>query len=175
MYQGHPTHEAGFHLCDQVEILHKVLLRVVQVGRVSTSDLCFLILILSFPLASTFRDLCLQQGFPVQLCQTHDWMFYRAFDIFVRLDGSQLIEGLISKDALGCEALRVFLELESCYKTLEVSFLCLREWRCKREARWLCTKCQRPSLILKLVKYLLDIDHLVRCLYLSKHQVFLIF
>jgi hypothetical protein len=39
-------------------------------------------------------------------------MFYRAFDIFVRLDGSQLIEGLISKDALGSEALRVFLELE---------------------------------------------------------------
>jgi hypothetical protein len=111
----------------------------------------------------------------VQLCQTYDWMLYRAFDIFVRPDGSQLIEGLISKDALGCEALRVFLELESCYMTLEVSFLGLREWKCKCEARWLCTKCQRPSLILELVKYLLDIDHLVRYLHLPKHQVLLIF
>ena len=148
MYQGHPTHEAGLHFGDKVEILHKVLLRVVQVGRVITSDLTFLILILSFPLASTFRELCLEQSFPMELCQTHDWMFYRAFDIFVRLDGSELIEGLISKDALRCEALRAFLELESYYKTLEVSFLGLSEWRCKGEARWLCAKCQRPSPIL---------------------------
>ena len=111
----------------------------------------------------------------MELCQPHDWMFYRAFDIFVRLDGSQLIEGLISKDALGYEALRVFLILESCYKTLEVSLLSLRKWRCKSEARWLCTEGQWPTPILELVKYLLDIDHLVRYLYLPKYQVFLVF
>ena len=140
MYQGHAAHEAGLHLGDQVEIFHKVLLRVVHVGRLSTSDLSFLFLILSFPLAAAFRHLCLQQSFPVELCHTHDWMFYRAFDIFVRLDRSQLIEGLISKDALGCEALRVFLELESCYKNPEVSFLGLGEWRCKGESWWLGTE-----------------------------------
>jgi len=74
------------------------------------------------------------------MCQTHDRMFYRAFDIFVGLDGSQLIERLISKDALGCETLRVFLEQETCYKTLEVSLLGLSEWRGKGEAWWLGTE-----------------------------------
>jgi hypothetical protein len=67
-------------------------------------------------------------------------MFYRAFDIFIGLDGSQLIERLISKDALGCETLRVFLELKSSYKTHKISFLGLGEWRCKGEAWWLGTE-----------------------------------
>jgi len=111
----------------------------------------------------------------VDMCQTHDRMFYRAFDIFVGLDGSQLIERLISKDALGCEALRVFLELESSNKTHQVSLLGLGEWRGKGEAWWLGTEGQRPSPILQLVKYLLVIDHLLRYQYLPEDQVLLVF